>query len=270
MEEVGGILLPIQFRFIPAPILIVSPHPDDDVLSSGGFIQKAVNSGKPVHIVYLTNGDANTSSVRHYLKAPFIPASFRRLGVIRHSEAVHAEKFLGVPQSRLYFFSFPDGYSLQIAESREPGQLIRSPRTLLDNADYPFAYRKNAPYTRYSAISMFLEVLRKVKPQTIIVNHPADTNPDHRAARALLFDALRLTKLSPVILSYLIHYPHWPSFTGPLIPPVKLVSNNVRSLILSNQERLRALRAFQLNRSQFNAQGRIVHLIRQNELFWLG
>ena len=50
-------MTPILFRYIQGPILIVAPHPDDEVLSSGGLIQKAVKSGKSVHIIYLTNGD---------------------------------------------------------------------------------------------------------------------------------------------------------------------------------------------------------------------
>ena len=148
--------------------------------------------------------------------------------------------------------------------------MFRSPVTLLDRASYPFSFRRNAPYTKATAISLFLEILRKVRPKTIVVNHPADTNPDHRAARLFLFEALRHTNLTPLILSFLIHYPNWPSSQGTLVPPSKLNSNNVRSLILTNQERLKTLRAFQLYRSQFNPHDRLVRLIRQNEIFWIG
>lgn len=261
---------PILFRNIPGPILIISPHPDDDVLGAGGLIQKAVKTGKPVYILYLTNGDANKDTVRDRLHLPLIPASFRQLGNIRHAEAIKVESFLGVPRNHLFFLSFPDSISLQIATSANPNQVFQSPATKLNRASYPFAFRRNALYTRANAVSMYLEILNRVKPKTIIVNHQADRNPDHRAARILLFQALRRTKSTPLILSFLIHFPNWPSSAGALVPPLKLNTGNVRSLMLTNQEQLKTLRAFQLYRSQFNPHGRLVRLIRQNELFWIG
>ena len=38
-------------------MLIVSPHPDDDVLIAAGVAASAVASGRPVKVVYTTNGD---------------------------------------------------------------------------------------------------------------------------------------------------------------------------------------------------------------------
>lgn len=261
---------PLLFQNINGPILIVAPHPDDDVLGSGGLIQKAVRAGKPVYVIYLTNGDANRDTLRHFLHVPLRPDSYRKLGFIRHQEALRVEHYLGVPQSHLFFLSFPDSISLQIATSPNPNQVYRSPATLLDKSSYPFSYRRNAPYSKAAALSMFVELLRKIKPETVIVNHPADRNPDHRAARIFLLEALRLTNLSPVILSFLVHYPKWPTAQAVLTSPSALASRNVRSLALTGEERMRTYRAFQLYRSQFNPRGRLPLLIKNNELFWLG
>src|SRR5262249_26957234 len=38
-------------------ILILSPHPDDDILGCAGVIQTAVKTHLPLRVVYLTNGD---------------------------------------------------------------------------------------------------------------------------------------------------------------------------------------------------------------------
>ena len=38
-------------------ILIISPHPDDETLSSGGIIQKAVKLKIPIKILVITNGE---------------------------------------------------------------------------------------------------------------------------------------------------------------------------------------------------------------------
>jgi hypothetical protein len=41
-------------------LLIVAPHPDDEVLGCGGLMATAAAQGIPVRVVYLTSGDAFT------------------------------------------------------------------------------------------------------------------------------------------------------------------------------------------------------------------
>lgn len=103
----------LDVRRLPNQILIVSPHPDDDILSSGGLIQRAVHFGKQIYVLYLTIGDGNKRAVHKFLHASLIPASFIRLGFIRHQEGITAERFLGVPQNHLFFLGFPDTRTLQ-------------------------------------------------------------------------------------------------------------------------------------------------------------
>jgi hypothetical protein len=40
-------------------ILVIVPHPDDDILSTAGTIQQALEMGIPVKVVFFTNGDYN-------------------------------------------------------------------------------------------------------------------------------------------------------------------------------------------------------------------
>ena len=40
-------------------ILVISPHPDDEILGPGGTLLKAKLAGSKIHIVCLTNGEAN-------------------------------------------------------------------------------------------------------------------------------------------------------------------------------------------------------------------
>lgn len=260
---------PIGIGNIKGPILIVAPHPDDEVLGAGGLIQKVVKARKQVYIVFLTNGDANKETFRSHIRLPVTPTSFRKLGQIRHLEALRADKHLGIPASNLFFLSFPDTVTLQIAQSNNPNRVFRSPTTLFNCANYPFAFRRNAPYNKATAVSLFIRILRKVKPGTILVTHPSDKNPEHRSAPYFLSKALRFTKMSPLILKYLTHYPGWPTFRGYLVPPGKLNSNNVRSLYLTTKEVQKAIHSFRLHRSQYNPRGRLVRLIRKNELFWV-
>ena len=86
-----GILVPVCAH---ADVLIVAPHPDDDVIAAAAVVQRALGRGEIVRVVYVTNGDYNGLSV-----AP-----------IREGEAVNAQGALGVAENRLMFLGYPDGY----------------------------------------------------------------------------------------------------------------------------------------------------------------
>lgn len=81
---------------LPAPqptdrILVVSPHPDDETIGAGGFIQEAVQVGAALRVVVATDGN------KHGLKR------------IRHSEIINALTRLGVAAENVVFFDYPDG-----------------------------------------------------------------------------------------------------------------------------------------------------------------
>lgn len=77
-------------------VLVVAPHPDDDVIGCGGSIVKHVDRGNIVGVVYLTSGDIG--SLAH---------SAEEMTTIREAEAAKAAKFLGI--SETYFLRNPDG-----------------------------------------------------------------------------------------------------------------------------------------------------------------
>ena len=47
-------------------VLIVSPHPDDDIIGCAGVIQRALKVGAKVKVVYITCGDNNPFSIISY------------------------------------------------------------------------------------------------------------------------------------------------------------------------------------------------------------
>ena len=52
------LLAAISFQNVAqAKILIVSPHPDDDVIAFAGVTLRALARGEAVKVVYITNGD---------------------------------------------------------------------------------------------------------------------------------------------------------------------------------------------------------------------
>jgi len=48
---------PVKATPYPKKILVFSPHPDDDVISMGGTLDRLVNQGHDVHVAYMTTGN---------------------------------------------------------------------------------------------------------------------------------------------------------------------------------------------------------------------
>ncbi len=98
-------------------VLIVSPHPDDDVISMGGTIQKLVANGNEVYVLVVTSGanavrETETQYQTHLNeisqhnfkkdeKDDNIEEMARRL--VREDEARNADMFLGV--NKIHFFN---------------------------------------------------------------------------------------------------------------------------------------------------------------------
>ena len=85
-------------RTIPqGPVLVVSPHPDDEVIGCGGAIAFHVSRGDPVHVVHLTGGEGGD------------PQGLMGgdLVALRRREAREAAAVLGVKE--IVALGFPDG-----------------------------------------------------------------------------------------------------------------------------------------------------------------
>src|SRR5215218_4773311 len=85
-------------------ILVLVPHPDDEVLGAGGVLREAVARGLPVRVVFLTYGDSNEWSFLAYRKRPVVlPRGALAMGEVRRREALAAAAALGVPAADLTF-----------------------------------------------------------------------------------------------------------------------------------------------------------------------
>jgi LmbE family N-acetylglucosaminyl deacetylase len=113
-----------------AKVLVLSPHPDDDVLGCGGVINKHVLNGSTVRVIYITKGEADGSFFA------------QQITETRQSEALAALKVLGVTESA--FALIPEGQVnaenagriiKEEIDSFEP-ELIYAPTELDDHADH--------------------------------------------------------------------------------------------------------------------------------------
>jgi len=76
-------------------LMVLAPHPDDESLGCGGLIASLRQSGKTVHIIFMTSGSASHPNSKEY------PPN--RLAEIREKEAEKACEVLGIEKENIQF-----------------------------------------------------------------------------------------------------------------------------------------------------------------------
>ena len=82
------------------PVVVLSPHPDDESLGAGGLIAAACGAGERVDVVVLTDGSGSHPRSRLYPR--------ERLVAVRRAECAQAVAHLGLPEGRVTHFDLPD------------------------------------------------------------------------------------------------------------------------------------------------------------------
>lgn len=145
------------------PILVIAPHPDDEVLGCGGLLAACAAAGIKAHVAILTDG-----SLSHPGSATW---SQRRIAARRAVEAKRATQALGVSHHNLSLLGLRDG------------------RLLFESAQM----------ARASAI--LARLARRINARTIFVSWRHDPHPDHIAA-ALIANHVRRTAPHLRLLHY--------------------------------------------------------------------
>jgi LmbE family N-acetylglucosaminyl deacetylase len=270
--KIGNVVLSATDR-----ILVLAPHPDDEVLGAGGVIQRAVDMHVPLKIVFLTYGDSNQWSFLLYRKHPVVfPVAVENMGLVRHDEAINASRILGVEARNLIFLGYPDFGTLNIWYyhwNQRPA--YRSIMTRVTAVPYKGAYRFGAPYKGEEIIEDLRSILRDFRPTKIFVSHPADHNGDHLGLYLYLRVALWDEGMDGVELyPYLIHYLTWPKPKGfhpekDLTPPEALVGDEAwKQYHLSALQIENKKKALEAHKSQYFSSPRyLLSFVKFNELF---
>ena len=217
-------------------IAIVAPHPDDEVLGASGLIQQALAVGAQVKVIYLTNGDHNQAAFRRYSQRQNLPNDPLALGQHRRSEAMSAMQFLGLTTNDLVFLGYPDWWTLRLWQDywEEETAALYNNATGSTDVPYPQSFNYRHPYRADCVTEDLCAVLREFKPTRVIVTHPCDTNPDHRAAANFVQLALLQLdpeKIRPTLDFFIVHFGNWPTPfqycpTVRLDPPAPLCNEN--------------------------------------------
>jgi LmbE family N-acetylglucosaminyl deacetylase len=259
-------------------LLVIVPHPDDDILSTAGVIQQALAKDLPVKVVFFTNGDYNETSFALYRKEITLDQTEAlRLGETRREEALAAQGILGVTPEQVVFLGYPDGGGLEIFEQHwgdsEPYRALLSGQ---DSVVYTFTQTPNAPFKGENIVADLKQLVSDFKPTKIFTSHPGDVHPDHQTLPLFLQVALweLEEQLAPEVYHFITHYGRWPQPRGyqpehPLEPPAQYdVGNRWQIFPISMQERENKLQALQAHKTQWGSgQPYLESIVRANELF---
>lgn len=97
-------------------LLIVAPHPDDDILGCGAVIARACENKQNVHVVIVTDGRASS---------PSKTLSQSDLIALRKKEAVHALSVLGCGEGDISFLGYMDGTTDKTHEELRRDLLVK-------------------------------------------------------------------------------------------------------------------------------------------------
>lgn len=263
-------------------LLIVAPHPDDEVLGAGGLIQVALKDRIAVQVVIVTNGDGQLFAPG-LLDRRLAPRSenYIALGKRRQVEALAALDEIGIDKKSVIFLGYPDrGLSRLWLENWDSDCPQKNWYTSASRNPYSITYRQDSSYCGNGVFDDLLEIISRFRPDLIVIPHPNDDHPDHQAASSFArFAVEQLELLDPEyktqLFGYLVHYGYYPSNnrpkkSSPLLPPSPLTPTTARwvRLDLSPSERDQKEAALNQYWSQMRLMGGYLkRFIRRNELF---
>jgi LmbE family N-acetylglucosaminyl deacetylase len=201
-------------------LMVFAPHPDDETLGAGGFIQRVLAKGGSVRVVFVTNGDGYVDGVRREAKRVVTSrADFIAYGERRHNEALRALSGLGLARSDGVFLGFPDdGIDDLWAGHWSTRRPYTSPYTRFDRPPYKDSLSRRVEYAGVDLETEIIATLRDFKPDWVLMPDPRDRHPDHCTTGVFVLDALRKLReegTAPFettqVLSYLVHYPDYPA-----------------------------------------------------------
>ena len=267
-----------------AGILVVAPHPDDEIITGAGVLQRAVGREEAT-VVYMTNGDYQGTAV----------------GLSRQAEAVTAQTgFIGTTEDDLIFLGYPDGWLREIFDNfaspssqfvTPSGQGLTYGNRGLGRTDFhSYRFGSAARYNLPNVVGDLAEVLRIYRPNHIYTTSEFDRHHDHSTTYRILLLALESirqadTSYTPVVHKTIVWSADdtsWPAAVDPTsfhneIPgltqtPLRWEERASLDVPLAMQDlNLRVnpkYRAIQAHASQAGPRSFIGRFAHKDEVFW--
>jgi LmbE family N-acetylglucosaminyl deacetylase len=263
-------------------ILVLAPHPDDEILGAGGYIYTALKNKAKLQVIIATNGENFGYAVGRRL-GNFLPVDkkTREFGEARQKEAIKLLKNLGLKQENIIFLGFPDKSLKPLWKKNWPADKpYYSPLFKSDTSPFDNIYKPKVLFAGHKLLGILKEIIVSFGSNIIITSSIYDDHSDHRALARFTKKAIEESTKSPnemELYSYLIHkhrllYPlPYGLYPGKsLNPPLSLRKKTIdwQKFPLSKKAILAKERALLSYDTQVEAmQKRLLSFLRQNELF---
>lgn len=157
---------PSEEFFSDKKVMVIVPHEDDDLNLVGGVIEKYVENGSEIFIVFATNGD-------YFDKAE-----------MRINDAVSCWQYLGVPEKNVYFLGYGDRWSTEgphiyNASADQPLKSAVGRTETYGTATHP-AYHNGNAYTFRNYSNDIMQIILEKRPDILFISD-YDKHPDHKA-----------------------------------------------------------------------------------------
>ena len=200
-------------------LLVVAPHPDDEVIGAGGLMQRVQAGGGRVRVVYLTNGEGYPEGVKleEHGRTP-TAEDFRDYGRRREREARTALSALSLGRDdATTFLGFPDGGLAKLMRAYWSARRVayRSPYTRRDRPPMSSVLVPQAEYRGEDLTQELAQIVGEFRPTLIVVPRKEDQHVDHCSAWFFVADALTDVRrvhpdYSADVINYIVHWYSWP------------------------------------------------------------
>lgn len=212
-------------------LLVIGPHPDDEVLGFGGLEAAYRAAGKPVEVIVTTDGDAYCEACRLWKTSSttgqtcdaldlsnFATSAVDSFGEVRRGESTAAAAALGLPAPT--FLGYPDTGLAAAWRNRTAGELTkplrRSDFSMCPSCEQCDGGYGAGPETTLSAATL-METLRARLAATgertlVATTHWLDGHADH-AALGQFVRLLAAELPRPRTVAYAVIHAHTPKGT---------------------------------------------------------
>lgn len=130
-------------------VVVISPHPDDEIFGCGGLMMQLNKLGKDVKVIFLSRGEA-------------IARSEQEMSIIvdkRHEIALKALSVIGVSENNIIWLNFPDGNFGNVSD-KEVSSLKHTIELLNPDAVFYPHHLENSP-DHYAASMIVRNIIKE-------------------------------------------------------------------------------------------------------------
>lgn len=191
-------------------LLVIAPHPDDEVLMAAGLMREVRARGGTVAVVLMTNGDYTCE----------------RDGYLREAESVAGLATLGVSADSVHFLGYPDGALRELNPTPLPprehrdatGECVARTGTWADRSngrtdEHTWRTGSPADWTSTNLTADLAAVMLRLDPKEVVLTHAHDDHPDHAMTYVYFRRALDTLPRAPTLVhrAFVHAGPCWPS-----------------------------------------------------------